>query len=106
VKKATYPLKLSSTIKREAARLAKQDGVSLDHWIALAVAHRIGAAESAREFFARRAKGGSVGELVAMLNKVPDAPPMPGDDIEGAAEISTSRPSRTGPRRRRPTARS
>ena len=37
--RATYPLKLPNSIKA-AARLAKQDGVSLNQWIAAAVLHR------------------------------------------------------------------
>ena len=49
--KATYPLKLPASIKTEAARLAKEDGVSLNQWIATAVAQKIGAVETAAEFF-------------------------------------------------------
>jgi hypothetical protein len=37
------------------ARLAKEDGVSLDQWIAAAVAQKIGAVETAADFFRRRA---------------------------------------------------
>jgi len=36
--KATYPLKLPLSIKKAAQRLAKEDGVSLNQWIAAAVA--------------------------------------------------------------------
>ena len=32
--KQTYPLKLPLSIKREAERLAREDGVSLNQWIA------------------------------------------------------------------------
>jgi hypothetical protein len=34
--KATYPLKLPTSIKKAAQRLAKEDGVSLNQWIAVA----------------------------------------------------------------------
>ena len=44
--KATYPLKLPVSLKKEAARLAKQDGVSLNQWIATAVAQKIGVVET------------------------------------------------------------
>jgi hypothetical protein len=40
--KATYPLKLPHSIKRAAQRLAKEDGVSLNQWIAAAVAEKVG----------------------------------------------------------------
>jgi predicted HicB family RNase H-like nuclease len=36
--RATYPLKLPISVKKAAERLAKQDGVSLNQWIAVAVA--------------------------------------------------------------------
>ena len=39
--KATYPLKLPASIKAAAARLAKEDGVSLNQWITAAVAQKI-----------------------------------------------------------------
>jgi predicted HicB family RNase H-like nuclease len=38
--KATYPLKLPTSIKKAAQRLAKEDGVSLNQWIAVAVAEK------------------------------------------------------------------
>ena len=48
--KATYPLKLPASIKAAAARLAKEDGVSLNQWITAAVAQKIGAVETAADF--------------------------------------------------------
>jgi HicB family len=52
--KATYPLRLPLSIKRAAQRLAKEDGVSLNQWIAGAVAEKVGAVETAADFFSRR----------------------------------------------------
>jgi hypothetical protein len=40
---------------KAAQRLAKEDGVSLNQWIAAAVAEKVGAVETAAEFFKRRA---------------------------------------------------
>ena len=53
--KATYPLKLPASIKAAAARLAKEDGVSLNQWITAAIAQKIGAVETAADFYKRRA---------------------------------------------------
>ena len=39
--RATYPLKLPHSIKKAAQRLAKEDGVSLNQWIAAAVAKKL-----------------------------------------------------------------
>ena len=79
--KATYPLKLPASIKAAAARLAKEDGVSLNQWIAAAVAQKVGAVETAAEFFKRRASGHSGDSLARILDKVPDRPAEEGDEL-------------------------
>ena len=79
--KATYPLKLPASIKQAAARLAKEDGVSLNQWIAPAGAQKVGAVETAAEFFRERAKGRTGEGLGRILDKVPDRPPEPGDEL-------------------------
>ena len=38
-----YPLQLPQSLKETAARLAKEDGVSLNQWIVSVVAQKIGA---------------------------------------------------------------
>ena len=53
--KASYPLKLPRSIKDAATRLSKADGVSLNQWIASAVAQKIGAVETAEVFLKERA---------------------------------------------------
>ncbi|MDQ4059797.1 MAG: toxin-antitoxin system HicB family antitoxin [Pseudomonadota bacterium] len=79
--KATFPLKLPTSIKMAAARLAKQDGVSLNQWIATAVAYKVGAVETAAEFFKHRANGRTADDLDEILVKVPNNPPEPGDEL-------------------------
>ncbi len=80
--KATYPLKLPASVKDAAARLARQDGVSLNQWIAAAVAEKVGAVETAAVFLKKRA-GDATGEgLRGFLERVPDVPPQPGDELE------------------------
>jgi hypothetical protein len=79
--KATYPLKLPVSIKTAAARLAKEDGVSLNQWIATAVAQKVGAVETAAEFFAERAKGVGRKDLVNWLRRVPSNPAEQGDEL-------------------------
>ena len=79
--KTTYPLKLPTSIKTAAVRLAKEDGVSLNQWIATAVAQKIGVVETAALFFRRRAGGATPDNLKRILEKVPKAPPDPKDAI-------------------------
>jgi predicted HicB family RNase H-like nuclease len=38
--KTSYPLKLPASVKAAAQRLAREDGVSLNQWIAAAVAEK------------------------------------------------------------------
>ncbi|WP_428391694.1 hypothetical protein [Lichenicoccus sp.] len=78
--KATYPLKLPSSIKVAAARLAKEDGVSLNQWIASAVAQKVGAVETAADFFRQRAGNAQPEELHAILACAPDRAPDTGDE--------------------------
>ena len=79
--KATYPLKLPISIKMAAARLAKEDGVSLNQWIATAVAQKVGVVETAADFFKRRADGRTGDGMGRILDKVSSGPPEPGDEL-------------------------
>jgi hypothetical protein len=72
-------------LKKAASRLAKEDGVSLNYWINIAIAQKIGAVETA-EYYGRRLGIARPGDLKAILDKVPDAAPMPGDEV--AADVS------------------
>jgi hypothetical protein len=73
--KATYPLKLPLSIKKAAQRLAKEDGVSLNQWIAAAVAEKVGVVETAAEFFAKRKGKATGGGLMKFLRKAPNVEP-------------------------------
>jgi hypothetical protein len=79
--KATYPLKLPASMKAAAARLAKEDGISLNQWIASAVAQKVGSVETAAAFFRRRAGNARAEDVLAMLALVPDRAPDPGDEL-------------------------
>ena len=77
--KATYPLKLPASMKAAAARLAKEDGVSLNQWIASAVAEKVGAVETAAQFFKRRAGKATPRDLISFLQNAPAKTPVRGD---------------------------
>ena len=79
--KASYPLKLPQSVKAAAQRLAKDDGVSLNQWIAVAVAEKIGAVETATDFLKKRAGSAQPIDILSFLDKVKDVPSSPGDDI-------------------------
>ncbi len=79
--KATYPLKLPTSIKEAAARLAKEDGVSLNQWIASAVAEKVGTVQTAALFLKQRAGDAKPGDLLPFLDDAPDVPADLGDTI-------------------------
>ena len=78
--RATYPLKLPLSTKRAAARLAQEDGVSLNQWIAVAVAEKVGVVETAADLLRHRAGSATGIDLLGLLTAAPDHPPQPGDE--------------------------
>jgi len=80
--KATYPLKLPVSIKEAAARLAKEDGVSLNQWIASAVAEKVGAVQTAAVFLKQRAGEADPEDLLPALREAPDVPAEPHDRLK------------------------
>jgi hypothetical protein len=79
--KGTYPLKLPMSIKKAAQRLAKEDGVSLNQWIAVAVAEKVGVIETAADFFKKRAGGATGKGLMKFLRNAPRIATEPEDAI-------------------------
>ena len=80
--RATYPLKLPHSVKKAAARLAKEDGVSLNQWIAVAVAEKVGVIETASVFFRKRAGKATGKGLIKFLRKAPRLAPIEEDRIK------------------------
>lgn len=78
--RATYPLKLPNSIKKAAQRLAKEDGVSLNQWIASAVAQKVGVVETAADFFTKRAGSAKGNRLMKFLKNAPTNRPAPEDE--------------------------
>lgn len=76
-----YPLQLPQSLKDTAARLAQEDGVSLNQWIVSAVAQKIGAVETAADFLKARAGTAKRGDLTRLLDRAPDVSPTPEDAI-------------------------
>ena len=79
--KASYPLKMPISVKTAAARLAKADGVSLNQFIAVAVAEKVGAIETADEFLRLRAAKAKPADLMKFLRQAPNVKPTENDSI-------------------------
>jgi len=78
-----YPLHLPHSLRATAARLAREDGVSLNQWIVSAVAQKVGAVESVHDILKARAVHSQPGDLTRWLDKAPDVTAMDGDRIDG-----------------------
>ena len=77
--KSTYPLKLPTSVKKAAAELAASDGVSLNQFIAAAVAEKVGSLRTAREFLQERARSSKPRDMLRYLRHAPKAPPSADD---------------------------
>ena len=78
--KARVSLNLPASLKAAAEDYAKRDGVSLNQFIALALAEKVGAF-SASDFFSERAVGADRARALTFLRAAPDVPPMAGDEL-------------------------
>lgn len=79
--RTSYPLKLPASVKEAAARLAKEDGVSLNQWIAVAIAQKIGVVETASDFLKRRAGESQPGDMLPFLDRAKHEAPPVGDEV-------------------------
>jgi hypothetical protein len=76
------PVHLSGPLLQAASDQAERTGISLEEWLRTAVADRIRDAYVTEKYFSRKAKAGDAAELMAILDKAPDGPPMPGDELD------------------------
>ena len=77
--KSTYPLKLPNSVKNAAAELAKLDGVSLNQFIAAAVAEKVGTLQTARMFLQEKAGPAKPKDLLKYLRRAPKVTPADND---------------------------
>lgn len=77
--KSTYPLKLPNSVKNAAAELAKVDGVSLNQFIASAVAEKVGTLQTARMFLREKAGTAKPKDLLKYLRRAPKVTPVDND---------------------------
>ena len=79
--KAVISVELSDPLMHDASARAERAGVSVSTWIHDMVADRIRDEQVTERFYRLRARAGGGAELLAILDKAPNAPPMPGDEL-------------------------
>ncbi len=77
---ATYPLRLPRSIKAAAESLARAEGISMNQFIATAVAEKLSVLSTA-DFFLQRAKRAKPDAIDKILNRNGGEPPRVGDEL-------------------------
>lgn len=80
-KQSTYPLRLPNSIKAEVERLAREDGISVNQFIATAVAEKLSAMRTA-EFFAERRARADLTAFDRIISRKGGEPPRTDDRID------------------------
>ncbi len=78
-------IQLPDSLYRSLRELAEQDGISPDQLVTLAIAEKIAALRTER-YLQERASQGDRGRYEAVLAKVPDVQPEPGDRLPPRSE--------------------
>ena len=77
---STLSVRLPESLHKRIKELADKEGVSMNQFITLAVAEKMSALLTV-DYLEARAKRGSRGKFEAVLAKVPDREPLPGDEL-------------------------
>jgi len=78
---STMSLRLPESLHQKVRELAEREGVSINQLVTTALAEKISALLT-EEYLQARAKRGSRERFKEILEKVPDAEPEPGDELE------------------------
>ncbi|MFY8092516.1 MAG: toxin-antitoxin system HicB family antitoxin [Niveispirillum sp.] len=81
MKQSTFPLRLPSSIKAEVERRAREDGISINQFIATAAAEKLSAMNTA-DFFAERRARADFDAFDRIMNREGGQPPAQGDGVE------------------------
>ena len=77
-----YPLRLPASLKAAVAEISREEGTSINQFIAMAVAEKVSAMKTA-EFFAARSDEADVEAALRILRRDGGAPPDPDDALPG-----------------------
>ena len=80
VRQSSFPLRLASSLQKEARKTAEREGVSLNQLINLAVAEKISALRT-EEFFRERGAHANFAKARKLLKQAGEEPPRDGDEL-------------------------
>ena len=96
---SNYALRLLTSVKAEAEKVAAAEGTTLNQFINVAVAEKLAALRTA-QYFQERAARADLAAFDRLLARAGNEPPQPGDEI--ITETPRSLPPHA-PQRRRPS---
>lgn len=76
----TYPLRLPRSLKEAVERLSKEEGTSINQFVAIAVAEKVSALETAR-FFEQRKVRADFKTFDKIMKRRGGQPPREGDEM-------------------------
>jgi len=77
---STLSVRLPDSLHNKARELAKRDNISINQMIATALAEKISALTT-EEYLEERASKGSRDKFLDAMAKVPNRPPLQGDEL-------------------------
>ena len=96
---STMSVRLPNSLHRQLRELAEREGVSMNQLISSAVGEKLAALLTA-DYLEERGQEGSRRRYEAVLRKVQDAPPAPGDEMPN--KMQPTRSARVSTTKRRP----
>lgn len=77
-----YALRIPDSLANYAKELAREDKVSLNQFIVMALAEKVSALKT-ETFFRERAERANPEKALSILDSVPSLPPITGDKLTG-----------------------
>lgn len=77
----TYPLRLPASLKDAVAEISREEGTSMNQFIAMAVAEKVSALKTA-EFFAERNSEADIEAAIRVLKRKGGQAPDPDDRLQ------------------------
>ena len=78
---STYPLRLPRSIRTGVERFSKQDGISINQFVSIAVAEKL-AMMQANDYFSERRARADMNAFDQLMQRTGGEPPRAGDVLE------------------------
>ena len=101
---SSLSLRLPESLHRKLRELAERDDISINQFIATAVAEKAAALLTV-EYLDARGQRANVNLVDRVLSRVPDVPPIAGDELPTRRRPNTLQPSRSARKKRSPARR-